>query len=270
VSGTIVAAALTGDLSRATAPAEYVSALFSVREAPAVSPERSAKWTALVGKAFDVKARNQKQIEAEFGEARGKIGGIRMVQADRLLPIVKSFTATWELDSSDPAIAGFLRTVAPVVDQEWQVLQAQVAEAQPLVDLERQRSWVDQTGKVLTVLRVAHQAGRLTDGNAVEELTTLAARDPAQVLRSFAEAADLLTGEATLQDKLALLASDVPVHVAVVHRFAVRAAAAIQSVERDLATRQTQAGGATDMEKAVTRVLEATSRFDEAAKGLVR
>jgi hypothetical protein len=270
VLGTIVASALTGDLSSRATSADYVSALFSVAQTPAVSPERSAKWTALVAKAFEVKARNQKQIEAEFGEARGRTGGIRMVQADRLLPIVKSFAATWDLDSSDPAIAGFLRTVAPVVDQEWQALQAQVTEAQPLVDPERQRSWADQTAKVLAILTVALQAGRFTDGNAVQELTDLAARDPAQVLRSFAEAADLLTGEATLQDKLALLAGDVPEHVAVVHRFAVRAAAAIQSVERDLATRQTQAGGATDMEKAVTQVLEATGRFDEAVKGLVR
>lgn len=270
VSGTIVASALTGDLSRSAAPADYVSALFSVTEAPAVSPERSATWTALVAKALDVKTRYQKQIEAEFGEARGKTGGIRMVQADRLLPIVRSFASSWELNSNDPAIAGFLRSVAPVVDQEWQKLQAQVTEAKPLVDSDSRRSWADQTGKVLTVLRVAHQAGRLRDGNAVEELTTLAARDPERVLRSLAEAAELLTGEATLQDKLALLASDVPVHVAVVHRFAIRAAAAIESVERDLAARQTQAGGATDMEKAVTRVLESTNLFDKAVKGLGR
>ncbi|KQY07971.1 hypothetical protein ASD37_08335 [Mycobacterium sp. Root135] len=270
VSATIVASALTGNLSRATAPADYVSALFSVGDAPAFSPERSTKWTALVAKAFEVKARNQKQIEAEFGEARGRTGGIRMVQADRLLPIVKRFTSTWEIDSSDPAIAGFMRSVAPVVDQEWQALQVRVTEVQQLLDLERQRSWTDQTGKVLTVLRIAHQAGRLNDRNAVEELTSLAARDPDSVLRSFADAANLLTVDATLQDKLALLASDAPVHVAVVHGFAVRAATAIQSVERDLAARQTQAGGATDMEKAVTRVLEATSRFDDAVKGLLQ
>lgn len=270
VLGTIVASAVTADLSRAAAPADYVSALFSVAPAPAVSPERSPKWTALVAKAIEVKARNQKQIEADFGEARGRIGGIRMVQADRLLPIVKNFAATWELDSRDPAIANFLRMVAPVVDQEWQALQAQVTETQPLVDPERQRSWADQTAKVLTVLRVAHQAGRLADGTAVEELSNLAARDPDRVLRSFAEAADLLARDATLQDKLVLLASGVPVHVSVVHRFAVRAAAAIESVERDLTARQTQGRGSTDMEKAVTQMLEATCRFDEAIKRLVR
>lgn len=270
VIGTIVASALTGDLGRAATPADYVSALFSTTPAPVASSERSTKWNTLVAKAIDVKTRNQKQIQAEFGEARGRTGGIRMVQADRLLPIVKSFAATWELDSSDPAIATFLRTIAPIVDDEWQALQARVTAAQPLLDPERQRSWADQTAKILAVLNVAHQGGRLTDGNAVEELTDLAGRDPERVLRSFAEAADLLAGEATLQEKIALLASDVPVHVAVVHDFAVRAAAAIQSVERDLATRQTQAGGANDMEKAVARVLQATSRFDEAIKGLIR
>ncbi len=123
---------------------------------------------------------------------------------------------------------------------------------------------------MLTVLRAAHQSGRLSDGNAVEELTKLGARDPARALRAFGEAADTVTKSATLQEKLALLASDVPDHVAVVHQFAVRAAAAIQSVERDLAARQTEVGGATDIEKAVTRVLESTSRFDDAVKGLAR
>lgn len=270
VLGMIVASAVTGDLSRAAVPADYVSALFSVTEARAASSVRSAKWTALVAKAFDVKTRHQKQIQAEFGEARGRSGGIRMVQADRLVPIVKRFAVTWDLDSVDPAIAAFLRTVGPVVDDEWQALKAQVIAAQPLVDPERQRSWADQTAKILSVLTVAHHGGRLSDGNAVEELTKLACRDPERVLRSFAEAVELSTRDATLQEKIAILASDVPVHVAVVHDFAVRAAAAIQGVELDLATRQTEAGVANDVEKAVTRVLEAASRFDQSVKGLVR
>jgi hypothetical protein len=270
VQGAIVASAVVGELSRAPSNSDYISALFSGAETRVGLPERSAKWTALVAKASDLKPRLQKRIEAEFGEARGKIGGVRMVQADRLLPTVKDFASTWELDSSDPAIAGFLRAVVPAVEQEWESLQVRVTAAQPLVDPERERSWEGQTAKVLTVLRAAHQSGRLPDGNAVEELTSLAARDSARVLRSFAEATDALTRGTTLQEKLALLASDVPDHVVAVHQFAVRAATAIQSVERDLAARQTEAGGATDMEKAVTRVLESTSRYDKAVKGLIR
>lgn len=270
VQGAIVASAIVGELRRGPSNADYISALFSAAGTDAGSSERSAKWTALVAKALDLKRRLQKRIEAEFGEARGKAGGVRMVQADRLLPIVKDFASTWELDTSDPAIAAFLRAVRPAVEEEWEALRVRVAAAQSLVDPERERSWEDQTTKVLTVLRAAHQSGRLSDGNAVEELTKLGARDPARALRAFGEAADTVTKSATLQEKLALLASDVPDHVAVVHQFAVRAAAAIQSVERDLAARQTEVGGATDIEKAVTRVLESTSRFDDAVKGLAR
>jgi hypothetical protein len=269
VRGVIVASAIVGEFGRAPSNADYISALFSAAGTRASSPDRSAKWTALVAKASDLKPRLQKRIEAEFGEARGRVGGVRMVQADRLLPTVKDFAATWGLDSSDPAIAAFLRAVVPAVDQEWEALQVRVTAAQPLIDPERERSWEDQTAKVLSVLRAAHQSGRLPDRNAVEELTSLAARDPARVLRSFAEAADALTRSATLQEKLALLACDVPDYVAVVDQFAQRATTAIQSVERDLAVRQTEAGGATDMEKTVTRVLESASRYDEAVKGLI-
>jgi hypothetical protein len=270
IQGAIVASAVVGDLGRAPTPADYVSALFSGTETRTSSPERSAKWNSLVAKASELQPLFQRQIEAEFGEARGKTGGVRMVQADRLLPVVKDFASTWDLDSSDPAIAPFLRAVVPAVDHEWEALQVRVTAAQALVDPERERSWADQTAKVLTVLRAAHQSGRLSDGNAIEELTKLSARDPARALRAFAEAADAVSRNSTLQEKLALLASDVPDHVAAVHQFAVRAAAAIQSVERDLAARQTAAGGASDVEKAVTRVLESTNRFDGATRGLVR
>jgi hypothetical protein len=270
VKGAIVASAVAGGLGRTPLPADYVSALFAASEPLATSTDRSSKWSALVTKAAELKPRLQRRIEAEFGEARGKVGGVRMVQADRLLPTVKDFSSTWELDSGDPAIASFLRAVGPAIEQEWEALQIRVAAAQPLVDPERERSWEDQTAKVLGVLRAALQSGRLSDGNAVEDLSKLAARDPARALRAFAEAADAVSRSTTLQEKLVLVASDVPDHVAVVHKFAEKAAAAIESVQRDLAARQSDAGGASDMEKAVTRVLESTRRFDGAVKALVR
>jgi len=270
VRGAIAASAVLGDLGRAPSNADYIAALFSGAVAHTGSSYRSTKWTTLVTKAADLKPRLQRQIEAEFGEARGRSGGVRMVQADRLLPTVEDFAATWEMDSTDATVAAFLRSITPAVDEEWEALQVRVSVAQPLVDLERDRSWQDQTAKVLSVLRTALQSGRLSDGAAVEELTQLASRDPSRVLRSFAEAINVVTKGATLQQKLALLASDIPEDVAIVHQFATRAVLAIQSVQRDLAARQTEAGGATNMEKAITRVLESTNRFEEAVKGLVR
>ena len=123
---------------------------------------------------------------------------------------------------------------------------------------------------MLATLRTAHQAGRLTGRQRGRRTDQIGRPNPSDALSAFNTAADALTKDATLPEKLALVASDIPDLCRAVHDFAARAAKAIESVERDLAARQTEAGGATDLEKAATRVLEATNRFDEAVKGLIR
>jgi hypothetical protein len=269
VQGAIVASAVLGDLGRGPSLTAYMSATFASPRNLNPPAGRSAKWTALVTRAAELKPRLQERIEAEFGEARGVVGGVRMVQADRLLPIVKDFMASWRLDSTtDSTIAGFFRLVEPAIDAEWAALEKRVIATQPLID--RDRTWEEQTAKVLTSLRMAHQAGRLPDSNAVGELTRLANYDPQQALRAFHTAVDALAKTSTLPDKLTLVASDIPELVTVVHDFAGRAAKAIDTVERDLVARQTGNSGATDLEKAATRVLGATNRFDDAVKGLMR
>ncbi|CPR10479.1 hypothetical protein BN971_01874 [Mycobacterium bohemicum DSM 44277] len=267
VQGAIVASAVLDDLNRGLSLTDYMSAMFAPTRALTAGAVRSAKWAALVARAADLKPRLQKLIEAEFGEARGT-GSVRMVQADRLLPVVKDFTANWELNTDDPTIAAFFRLVGPAVGEEWTILGKRVAVTQSLVD--RDRMWEDQTAKVLATLRTSLQAGRLMDSNAIDELTKLASCEPQRALRAFNTAAEALTKDLTLPEKLTLVASDIPDLVAVVHDFATRAAKAIENVERDLLARQTDAGGATDLEKAATRVLEATNRFDDAIKRLTR
>jgi hypothetical protein len=265
VHGLIVASAVLGHLTSRPTPADYLEAMFHPADSNDAAPQPVSpdgpppKWAALVSKARELKPRLLRTIEAEFGESRGTRGGVRAIQADRLLPPVRDFTSTWDPVSDDPAVSAFMRAVLPAADEAWEALSHRVTDVAALVD--RDRSWAEQTAKVLTVLRAAHAAGRLQDGTAVDELTRLADINSDRVLRSFYACSDAVAKDNTLPEKLVLLAGDTPDDVAVVHGFAKRAATAVDGIEQDLADRQSAAGGATDSEAAVTLALNAVTRF---------
>jgi hypothetical protein len=269
VEGLLVAATVLGDAAGARAPADYLDAMFRANSnRVADTSGRGARWTALVAQASALAPRLRSSVAVEFGESRGTgiRGGIRAIQADCLLPLVEAFTAQWRLDSDDASIAPLMRAVAPAVDEEWTLLGSRASGAAPHVD--RDRSWQDQMDKTLTVLRTAHNAGRLRDITAIDALATLSTINPERVVRSFLDATALLARESDLHERLAVLASHVPSDVTVVHAFTTRAAAAIDGVERDLEERQAASGGATNVEDVASRVLAATSRFADAVKGL--
>lgn len=266
VEGLIVASTIVGLTTETRAPVDFLDAIFQPIPEPAADPlPRSDRWTTLTAQARTLIPRLRGAVEAEFGESRGARGNVRAIQADRLLPIVAAFTQAWNLDSPDPAIAPLMRNVAAAVEEEWALLTTRVTDA--AIFLDRQRSWPDQTAKVVEVLRAAHNAGRLQDTTALDELTRLGTQDPELALRSFFEAADFIAKERSLPEKLAALASVIPTHVAITHAFATRAASAIEGVERDLLERQAASGG-TDMESLAVQVLDATSRFADLAKEL--
>lgn len=268
VGGLIVASTVVGLTTHTRAPADYLDAIFRPLPDPASDAvPRSDRWTALTAQARALIPRLRSTVEAEFGESRGTRGSVRAIQADRLLPIIDTFAQAWTLDSPDPAIAPLMRSVATAVEDEWVLLTTRVTDVIELVD--RDRSWSDQMAKVIEVVRVAHNAGRLPDATALDELVRLATRDPDTALRSFFEAADVLAKERSLPEKLVTLASAIPAHVSVVHAFATRAGSAVDGVERDLLERQA-AGGVTDMESIANQVLEATSRFADLAKELAK
>jgi hypothetical protein len=267
VEGLILASALAGKSTGPLSAANCLEAMFRPsEERPADTIARTDRWVALVAHATSLIPKLRATVETEFGESRGTRGDVRAIQADRLLPIVEAFTSVWQFTSADAAIASLMRGVVPAVNEEWENLRTRVNTAAPHVS--RDRTWQDQTEKVLNVLRAAHGAGRLRDAVALDMLTALAATNMERVHRSFFEAADLIAKETALQEKLAVLAGCLPGDVAVVHAFVARATTAIEGVERDLQDRQAASGGPSDMEAVVSRVLEATSRFADAVKGL--
>lgn len=264
VEALVVATSVIHGSLKSRSANDYLGAMFLVPDLAEPPHSRSARWMAIRGQAQNLIPKLRTAVEAEFGESRGVRGNVRALQVDRLLPIVENFVAGWSFDSGDAAYSAFMRAVPVAVEEEWSELERHVRSAKDLVD--RDRPWSEQTGKVLAVLRTAHSAGRLRDHSAIDDLTQLAAVRPDTVLRSLFEAHDYLREDRPMHERLAMVASSIPDDAAVVSRFAVRAASALDGIERDLTERQAAAGGATDTEAAVARVLEATARFVDATK----
>lgn len=267
VEGLIIASAVLGLTTGAKSPVDYLDAIFRpIKDRPPEALQRSNTWIKLLEAATTTVGRLRETVETEFGESRGVRGRLRVLQAHRLLPLVEDFVTSWKIEGSgDPAVAPLIRSVDPALKVEWGVLERQVAETGELVD--RDRTWTDQTEKVLSVLRAAHNAGRLRDATAIDDLTRLAAIRPDSVQRSFVEAAHAVAEQRSQSEQLRILGSQVPDETAIVHAFVTRAAGAIDGVERDLIEREA-ASGATDTELIVNKVLEAVSRFAETMKEL--
>lgn len=268
VEGLIVSMTVLGVARSGQSALDYLAQMFEPLPDSTQESERSALWAALRAQAGPLAARWRAVVETEFGESRGVRGGVRAVQADRLLPIIEGFVESWNLQSEDPAIASFMRAVQPAVDEEWARLKTHIGAAADLLD--RDRPWIDQVDKVMTVLRSAHTAGRLRDLAALEDLGKLGATRTDSVLRSFFEAKSQVDGEPKFPDRLALVASSAVDDVAIVSKFALRSSRAIQGIADDLAERRAAAGGATDLEIVVERVLESTSRLVDAAKEVAK
>jgi hypothetical protein len=265
VEAMVVAAAVTGRAREAHSPTDFLIAIFAPKPPSGELAVRSENWRALDAQAEALIARLRPIVEAEFGEARGTRGGVRALQTAKLLPVVEKFVSLWDLSSSDAAVAAFYRAIRPAVDEEWRTLGQRASETKELID--RQRGWTEQTEKVLQVVRVAHNAGRLDDANALDALTSYAAASSDTAHRSVFAAAEQVAPSASLPQRLALLTGNVPGDVVIVWRFATRAHAALNQVDRSLVERQASEGR-TDMEAVTERVLEATNRFADAVKAL--
>jgi len=266
VHALLAAAAVTGRAQDARTAGEYVGSIFDPTPAPAPDLKyRGDGWRALHAQAQTLISRLRPIVEVEFGEARGARGDVRALQSHKLVPIVDAFISTWDLTSTDAAIAAFYRAVGPAVGDEWNTLKQRILETDGLVD--RARAWSEQTDKVVQVLRAAHNAGRLDDASVLQEVTTVAALCTDQAHRSLFVAADKVTSSTGLPQQLSLLSSEIPTDVGDVWRFATRAEKALNAIEHSLAERQA-AEGISDMEAVTKRVLEAADRFTAAMKGL--
>ena len=258
VVGLLVCAAVSGSLEKASDPHQYLAALFSVGNS-AVKANRSFEWQTVVKAAAVTYQRLRPTVEAHFAEARGSTGGPRAVRADQILTVIREFTDSWQLQSTDAATDRFMRSVAPAVAREWEVLKQLSAGAAPLV--EGGRSWTEQTTRVIELVEEAHRHGRLPDHEAASDLRALASSLDDNAHRLVLEAADLVTTDPPLIEQLRVVASDLPRTVMGVSRFAMLADRAMSGIADDLDARRTRDLEGETLEEVASGVLGAVVRI---------
>ena len=264
VTGLLVCAAVAGAFEEASDPHDYLAALFEATSST-VGTHRSQKWQDVVESTVTTYHRLRPVVEAHFGEARGT-GGVRAIRADQILPVIQDFTESWPLESTDPAIDRFMRSMRPAVEAEWANLEHLATGAAPLVD--PGRSWSEQTERVLKLVEAAHRSGRLPDHNAVRDLRALASSLDENAHRILLRAAELVGTNPSFIERLRAVASSLPDTVTTISSLVTRAEQAMAGIAEDLDERRS--GGLEDetLEDVALGVLVAVGRLAEAVKEL--
>ena len=266
IAGLLVCAAVAGACEEATNPHDYLAVLFGGASS-ATSPHRSPKWQGLVESADATYRRLRPVIEAQFGEARGA-GGTRAVRADQILTVIQDFAESWHLESDDPYINRFMRSVRPAVEAEWEALELRTVGAAPLVD--PGRSWSEQTERVVELVEAAHVSGRSRDRDAAHHLRALASEQDEYAHKPLLRAAQLAGTEPSLIDRLRIVASSLPDTVATTSRFIVRAEQAMSQIARDLDERRAIESRDETLEDITSDVLTALGRLEATVEELAQ
>ena len=264
INGLLLCAVVAGACEKASDPHDYLAALFGAASS-AVGPHRSQKWQAVVEAADATYRRLRPGVEAHFGEARGT-GGARAIRADQILTVIQDFTESGRLESTDPAIERFMRSVAPAVEGEWEILEHLATGAAPLVD--PNRSWFDQMKRVLELVEAAHRSGRLLDHDAARYLRAQASSLDENAHRLLLRAAELVRLNSPLLERLRVIASSLPDTVMTTSRFVTRAKQAMSGIAKDLDERRAGESEDETLEDVASGVLAAVGRLAEAVEEL--
>ena len=265
VTGLLVCAAVSGSCEKASNPHDYLAALFGPCDSVVDLHGRSPEWQDVVETASATSRRLRPIVEAHFGEARGT-GDVRAIRADQVLSVVRDFTQSWRLESTDPAIDRFMRSVKPAVEAEWETLDQLAVGAAPLVD--PSVSWLDQTERVLELVRAANRLGRLPDHNAVSDLEALASSLDNTAQSRLLDAADLVGSDPSFIEQLQVVASSVPDIVAATSKFIARAERAMTGISSDLSERRTSDSEDETLEDVAAGVRVAVGRLAGAVREL--
>ena len=264
VAGLLVCAAIAGSYERASNPHDYLAALFRLTSS-VVDPHRSPKWREVVETAATTSRRLRPVVEAHFGEARGT-GEVRAIRADQLLTVIRDFTESWHLESTDPAIEIFMRSAKRAVETEWEILAQLSTAAAPLVD--PSLNWLEQTERLLALVRTAHRSGRLPDQDAVRDLESLSSSSDDTAHRRLLDAVALVSSDPPFIERLQVVASSIPDTVTATSRFIARAERAMLAIASDLSERRASESEDETLEDVASNVLAAVGRLAGAVKEL--
>jgi hypothetical protein len=246
---------------------DFLAAVFRLRHhVDGVPAGRSSKWQALVAEAQRLTPNLMTALEVEFGEARGRTGGIRAVRGDQLLAIIEDFTDSWELQPQSAELARFLRGMYGAVDDEWSEIRVAVDGIERLLD--GGRPIRDQFGKCLEALEKAFDLGRLADDGLLHQVRQLVGQVPDDIDRILRDTRGLLPQSPSMDVRLRFCAGPGPLAIALVSRVCKSLDDLLSSVERDLAGRQRQPGELLDAAEVMKRVLASSTELSAACQGL--
>ncbi len=263
ITGLLICAVVSGTCEDASDPHDYLANLFGAAYL-ADCTHRSLKWQDLVKMTDDNYRRLRPVVEAHFGEARGT-GGSRAIRADQILTVIRDFTESWSFESSDSAIDRFMRSVRSTVEDEWKNLEL-LAGAELLVDLNR--SWSEQSERMLELIETAHRLGRLRDYNAMSDLKALASSIDENAHVVLLSAAELVGSNPSFIERLRVVASNLPEIVKSISRFLTRAEQAMDGIVKDLDEQRTGRSEDESIEMITSDIQDELSRLEEAIEEL--
>lgn len=242
VEGLLVASLVLGTCGGAQRPSDYLSLMFCEPVEFTDQDRRSPDWAEAVAKAEAEYLRLRPMVEAYFGESRGTTGAVRALRADRMLPYAQKVVERLDdgdLTSPDAAVSRFRRTVSLAAEVEWERLCDDVKGAAPM--LEGGQSYDQQVERVQELYVAALRAGRFEDLDTLADIETLDSGSD-QVLRSLRDATKAIEAECTFTERIQILSGEKPKDVGVAHQFVKRAIHMMDTIERNLSTRSTEAG----------------------------
>ena len=263
ITGLLICAVVSGTCEDASDPHDYLANLFGAADL-ADCTHRSLRWQDIVKMTDDNYRRLRPVVEAHFGEARGT-GEARAIRADQILTVIRDFTDSWSFESSDAAIDRFMRSVRSTVEDEWKNLEL-LAGAEPLVD--PNRSWSEQSERMLELVETAHRLGRLRDYNAMSDLKALASSIDENAHAVLLSAAELVGSNPSFIERLRVVASNLPEIVKSISRFLTRAEQAMDGIVKDLDEQRTGRSEDESIEMITSDIQDELSRLEEAIEEL--
>jgi hypothetical protein len=249
---------------------ELLNAIFRLKTRADVgaSNDRSIKWKEATDAAERLVPAALQAIEVEFGESRGRSGGVRALRAGELLPLIESFNESWTFNPQSTSYSQFSRTLNHAVETEWTSLVGALAKIELHVSLSD--GVQQQLLLALEALEKAFEFGRLqrVDRNWLSQRRDMVNKLPTNVDGVLREASRLTAAVVGSNEKLRCCSSDAPVLSAIVSQLVTEFDDYLVAIEIDLETRTRQTGLQRDASTVVNRILAASSKLQENAKAL--
>ena len=223
---------------------------------------RSDRWRRLIESAEKYSRAFAPDVEIYFGEARGA-GAVRALRANLLLPLISEITSTWDFTSDDADLAAVLRLAPQAIDSEWSSLSASLAAVGP--ELDDSTPVVAQLGHCIEALGKAAQLGRSHNAEELRHLKAHTSQLTEGHDRAIKVALDTHSTVDTQQDRIRVLASELPDRVREVAELVASATQQLADVEADLADRRRDLGDPVDAVSVVTEVLDEAVALRKAA-----